>query len=261
MGRGQIPPSGPPFAEHPCGGAPCGALCGVRGRVPERGVRVLPAVRSQCGSHRAVPDAAAGRGTVHRGGALFTPGNNTQEAFLRLRETFNASSDAEERSVLFLYLNRHSYNGLVRYNSKGIYNVPFGKYKAPYFPERELTAFLDKLRGCDVTFAVQDFRSTFAALRPGDVVYCDPPYAPVSATANFTSYTGGGFGVQEQIDLASEASAAAKRGVPVVLSNHDVPLIRELYADARLESFPVQRFISCNGARRGAARELLAVFP
>ena len=240
MGRGQIPPSGPPFAEHPCGGAPCGALCGVRGRVPERGVRVLPAVRSQCGSHRAVPDAAAG---------------------LRLRETFNASSDAEERSVLFLYLNRHSYNGLVRYNSKGIYNVPFGKYKAPYFPERELTAFLDKLRGCDVTFAVQDFRSTFAALRPGDVVYCDPPYAPVSATANFTSYTGGGFGVQEQIDLASEASAAAKRGVPVVLSNHDVPLIRELYADARLESFPVQRFISCNGARRGAARELLAVFP
>ena len=193
--------------------------------------------------------------------ALFTPGNNTQEAFLRLRETFNASSDAEERSVLFLYLNRHSYNGLVRYNSKGIYNVPFGKYKAPYFPERELTAFLGKLRGCDVTVAVQDFRSTFAALRPGDVVYCDPPYAPVSATANFTSYTGGGFGVQEQIDLASEASAAAKRGVPVVLSNHDVPLIRELYADARLESFPVQRFISCNGARRGAARELLAVFP
>lgn len=167
--------------------------------------------------------------------ALFTPGNNTQEAFLRLRETFNASSDAEERSVLFLYLNRHSYNGLVRYNSKGIYNVPFGKYKAPYFPERELTAFLDKLRGCDVEFAVQDFRSTFAALRPGDVVYCDPPYAPVSA--------------------------AARRGVPVVLSNHDVPLIRELYADARLESFPVQRFISCNGARRGAARELLAVFP
>ena len=70
--------------------------------------------------------------------------------------------------------------------------MPFGKYKAPYFPERELTAFLDKLRGCDVTFAVQDFRSTFAALRPGDVVYCDPPYAPVSATANFTSYTGGG---------------------------------------------------------------------
>ena len=122
--------------------------------------------------------------------ALFTPGNNTQEAFLRLREAFNASSDAEERSALFLYLNRHSYNGLVRYNSKGIYNVPFGKYKAPYFPERELTAFLDKLRRCDVTFAVQDFRSTFAALRPGDVVYCDPPYAPVSATANFTSYTG-----------------------------------------------------------------------
>ena len=62
MGRGQIPPSGPPFAEHPCGGAPCGALCGVRGRVPERGVRVLPAVRSQCGSHRAVTGRCGGTG-------------------------------------------------------------------------------------------------------------------------------------------------------------------------------------------------------
>ncbi len=191
---------------------------------------------------------------------LFSPANNTQEAFLRLREAFNTSTNTEDRSLLFLYLNRHSYNGLVRYNKKGIYNVPFGKYKAPYFPERELTVFLGKLRSCDVTFAVQDFRATFAALRPGDVVYCDPPYAPASATANFTAYTGGGFGVQEQVALAASAASAAKSGIPVILSNHDVPFTRELYASARLESFPVQRFISCNPARRGAARELLAVF-
>lgn len=201
-----------------------------------------------------------GEGFIARARSLFTPEHNTQEVFLRLRAEFNASSDVEARSLLFLYLNRHSYNGLVRYNSKGIYNVPFGKYKAPYFPERELTAFLTKLRDCDVAFAVQDFRTTFSQLRKGDVVYCDPPYAPVSATANFTSYTGGGFGPQEQIELAAAASGAAERGMPVVLSNHDVPLTRDLYAAARLQSFPVQRFISCNGARRGAARELLAVF-
>ena len=74
--------------------------------------------------------------------ALFTPGNNTQEAFLRLRETFNASSDAEERSVLFLYLNRHSYNGLVRYNSKGIYSI-IREVCPPVFPR----AGIDGLSG------------------------------------------------------------------------------------------------------------------
>ena len=216
MGRGQIPPSGPPFAEHPCGGAPCGAFVGSGAVFLNAGFAsylLCDLNADLIGLYRTL--RRDGERFMRRRGPVHA-GQHTQEAFLRLRETFNASSDAEERSVLFLYLNRHSYNGLVRYNSKGIYNVPFGKYKAPYFPERELTAFLDKLRGCDVAFAVQDFRSTFAALRPGDVVYCDPPYAPVSATANFTSYTGGGFGVQEQIDLASEASAAAKRGVPVV---------------------------------------------
>lgn len=192
--------------------------------------------------------------------ALFTPENNTQEAFLRLRKAFNASSDAEERSLLFLYLNRHSYNGLVRYNSGGLYNVPFGKYKAPYFPERELKAFLAKLRERDVTFAVGDFRAAFAALRPGDVVYGDPPYAPVSSTANFTSYTGSGFGVEEQRALAEAAQAAAACGVPVALSNHDVPLIRDLYASAWMKSFSVRRSISCNGTRRDMAYELLAVF-
>lgn len=197
---------------------------------------------------------------IERARALFTPENNTREAFLRLRAAFNASTDAEERSLLFLYLNRHAYNGLVRYNARGVYNVPFGRYKAPYFPAAELTAFLRKMRDCDVAFAVQDFRKTFSQTREGDVVYGDPPYVPASSTANFTAYTGGVFGVAEQRELANEAEAAAQRGVPVVLSNHDVPLTRELYAAARLHSFPVRRLISCAGASRGEARELLAVF-
>ncbi len=197
---------------------------------------------------------------IERARALFTPENNTREAFLRLRAAFNASTDAEERAVLFLYLNRHAYNGLVRYNARGVYNVPFGRYKAPYFPAAELTAFVRKMRDCDVTFAVQDFRRTFSLLRPGDVVYGDPPYVPASSTANFTTYMGGGFGMAEQRELAQEAEAAVRRGVPVVLSNHDVPLTRDLYASARLHRFPVRRLISCKGVGRGEARELLAVF-
>lgn len=201
-----------------------------------------------------------GESFIWRAGAMFTPENNTREAFLRLRAAFNASRDVEERAILFLYLNRHSYNGLVRYNAAGVYNVPFGRYKSPYFPAAELTAFLRKVRECDVTFAVQDFRATFSWLRTGDVVYGDPPYVPASSTANFTAYIGGGFGAAEQRELAQEAEAAARHGIPVVLSNHDMPLTRELYAGARLHSFPVRRLISCNGGRRGQARELLAVF-
>ena len=191
---------------------------------------------------------------------LFSEKNNTQKAFLRFRERFNRSKDRDERGLLFLYLNRHAYNGLVRYNNKGLYNVPFGRYKKPYFPEWELHFFLRKAQEADMVFAVQDFQATFSLLREGDVVYCDPPYVPVSPTANFTGYTGSGFGLREQRDLAFAAQAAAARGTPVVLSNHDVPLTQELYAAARLESFPVRRLISCNVSRRDTARELLAVF-
>jgi DNA adenine methylase len=95
---------------------------------------------------------------------------------------------------------------------------------------------------------------------PGDVVYCDPPYVPLSVTANFTGYATEGFGPLEQIALADAANRLAKRGVPVVISNHDTPWVREIYSGARLESFGVQRRISRDSATRGAAQELLAVF-
>ena len=146
--------------------------------------------------------------------ALFTPGNNTQEAFLRLRETFNASSDAEERSVLFRTSTAIPITGLSATTAKVFITCRSGSTKPRISPERELTAFLDKLRGCDVTFAVQDFRSTFAALRPGMWCTATRPMRRFPPRRIFTSYTGGGFGVQEQIELASEASAAAKRACP-----------------------------------------------
>lgn len=198
---------------------------------------------------------------IERCGKLFSPRYNTSTAFYRFRDRFNTSTDAEERAALFLYLNRHAYNGLVRYNASGKFNVPFGSYAAPYFPKAELQAFLKKCATCEIVFAVRDFRETFAALRPGDVVYGDPPYVPLSPTANFTTYAGNVFGPEEQKALAAAARAAAARGVPVLLSNHDTPVTRALYDGAQTQSFAVRRTISCNGAQRGHAPELLAVFP
>ena len=76
--------------------------------------------------------------------SFFTAQNNQDTQFYALHQQFNASQNAEERAALFVYLNRHAFNGLCRYNSKGGFNVPFGKYQSPYFPEREMQAFIQK---------------------------------------------------------------------------------------------------------------------
>lgn len=191
---------------------------------------------------------------------LFTPDANTAACYYQRREQFNASRDAGERSALFLYLNRHGYNGLVRYNSSGAFNVPFGRYKNPYFPERELYTVLPLLTGRKLSLQRKDFRATFAHLRKGDVVYCDPPYVPLSSTASFTSYAEGGFSMQDQEVLAQLARETARQGIPVLISNHNTPVTRKLYHDARLEFLDVRRSISCNGAQRGCAPEILAIF-
>jgi DNA adenine methylase len=192
--------------------------------------------------------------------AFFTPENNTRPAYLALRDKLNASSDPRERAALLLYVNRHAVNGLIRYNSGGGFNVPFGKYKKPYFPLQELRAFSRKMQATATECIAADFRSVFARLKPGDVVYCDPPYVPLSQTAHFTAYAGSTFHAQDQKDLATLAKAAWEKGIHVVVSNHDTEMTRSLYASATLKHFAVQRFISCDGANRGAAPELLAVY-
>lgn len=90
------------------------------------------------------------------------------------------------RAVLFLYLNRHGYNGLCRYNLRGEFNVPFGRYKKPYFPEAELYHFAEKAQHAE--FHCESYEECMKRADNRSVVYCDPPYAPLSSTANFTAY-------------------------------------------------------------------------
>lgn len=189
---------------------------------------------------------------------LFTSDNNSAERYYELRERFNTCRDPYQRAHLFIYLNRHGYNGLCRYNKQGGYNVPFGRYKRPYFPEQELSRFSDRAKDAD--FKVQTFEETFKEARPGDVVYCDPPYVPLSKSASFTSYSAGSFDLEQQRRLAELAQQTADRGIPVLISNHKTPFTREIYKSSKQEHFKVRRYISCNGKNRGMAGEMLALF-
>lgn len=189
---------------------------------------------------------------------FFIPENNENKAFYRLRTLFNTTQDARLKALLFVYLNKHCFNGLCRYNAKGGFNTPFGCYKKPYFPEKEMLFFYQKAK--HAVFKIADFLTTLSKARSGDVVYCDPPYVPLSKTANFTNYSAGGFGQDSQVLLAKMADQLAAKGITVVISNHDTEFTRSAYQKASVSSFDVQRFISCDGAGRKKAAEVLAVF-
>ncbi|MBR9874657.1 Dam family site-specific DNA-(adenine-N6)-methyltransferase [Vibrio sp. J1-1] len=189
----------------------------------------------------------------------FVAENNRKEAYLSIRAEFNNTDDVMYRSLAFLYMNRFGFNGLCRYNKKGGFNVPFGSYKKPYFPEAELEFFAEKAK--KATFVCEGYPETFRRARKGSVVYCDPPYAPLSNTANFTSYAGNGFTLDDQAALADIAErTATERGIPVLISNHDTTLTRRLYHGADLSVVKVKRTISRNGSGRNKVDELLALF-
>ena len=192
---------------------------------------------------------------------FFTPENNDAEVYYQFRKEFNGSEDKYFRSLMFLYMNRHGYNGLCRYNKSGGFNVPFGKYKKPYFPEQELNFFAEKSQ--KATFVCESYRQTFTRVNSGDVVYCDPPYVPLSKTASFTSYAGNGFGLDEQADLANAAEEVTTdvENTSVLISNHDTIWTRKIYEHAnKIKKIKVARTISQKGSNRKKVGELLALY-
>jgi DNA adenine methylase len=192
--------------------------------------------------------------------SFFTEDNNTKEQYKRLRGIYNTTSDKIEKSAIFVYLNRFGFNGVCRHNSKGEFNVPFRgeKWGMPYFPKKELINFWNKCESKSVEFKHYDFRETFKRLKEGDVVYCDPPYIPLSETSSFTAYDVDGFTETDQQDLARSATDAK---VPVIISNHDAPIVKELYNDAKfIHRFEVGRSVGGAKDSRKKAIEILAVF-
>ncbi|WP_342221569.1 adenine-specific DNA-methyltransferase [Candidatus Fukatsuia endosymbiont of Tuberolachnus salignus] len=190
---------------------------------------------------------------------LFSGEYNNAERFYLIRQEFNTSKDAYRRTLLFLYLNRHCYNGLCRYNLKGEFNVPFGRYKKPYFPEAELYWFAEKAQ--HATFICEHYQQTLLKATCGAVVYCDPPYAPLSTTANFTSYHSNNFTMEDQQNLARLAHQLfSQNQIPVLISNHDTELTRAWYYQAILHQVKARRTISSNILGRHKVNELLALY-
>ena len=166
------------------------------------------------------------------------------------------AGDIVERAARMIFLNKTCFNGLWRVNARGEFNVPIGSQTNPnlYNEENILAASL-AIQG--VHLAVQDFRDTLNQTRCGDFAYLDPPYVPISETANFTSYTKEDFGAEEQRELAALFADAARRGVRLMLSNSDTPFVRNLYHEFEIHTVQARRAINCDGSKRGTVNEVV----
>ncbi|HAW5912721.1 TPA: Dam family site-specific DNA-(adenine-N6)-methyltransferase [Escherichia coli] len=185
---------------------------------------------------------------------------NTQEGYLAVRNAFNKQVyDDLHRAAAFLFLNRHCFNGLTRYNQAGEFNVGYGKYKTPYFPLQEMEAFLGAEGRSE--FVCGDFAAVIEAAGEGDVIFCDPPYEPLPNTEGFTNYSGHDFKFEEQKRLVSLLTDAHRRGAKVLITNSGAPNIRELYHDSgfRVEPLFARRTVSCKGDTRGVAHDVLGI--
>ena len=163
-----------------------------------------------------------------------------------------------QRAARFIFLNRTCYNGLYRVNASGGFNVPFGRYKNPRIHHPGLLASCSSALQ-RATLRVADFAEVCAEARPGDFVYLDPPYQPLSATASFTGYTRADFGAEDQRRLRDAFDDLSRRGVAAILSNSDHPVIRGLYEAPgnRLATVCMSRAINSVGSGRAAVPELL----
>ena len=190
---------------------------------------------------------------------LFTPESNASDFYYQRREEFNTTDDAFRKALLFVYLNRHGYNGLCRYNRKGGFNVPFGRYVKPKMPSAEILHFSERFATAE--FTNLDYVDVIRNAPDNSVIYCDPPYIPISKTASFTQYATNGFSLEAQEKLAETVQkVVAKRPITVVISNHDTPLSRHLYQGAKFKSFSARRLISQNALNRKPVKELIAIF-
>ena len=163
-------------------------------------------------------------------------------------------------AALFLYLNRHGFNGLYRTNLRGEFNVPFGKYAAPYFPEKEVRLFAEKASDTKAVFIHSDFRHSIPdvmQLAHDAVIYCDPPYIPASETANFTAY-GKPFTLDDHRELVKALlDVNRQHGIRSIISNSDTPETREIYSAFNLHSLSVRRSVSAKS--RDMAGEVIGV--
>lgn len=182
---------------------------------------------------------------------------HTERFFYNLRKRNPRRMVLANRAARMIFLNKTCYNGLYRVNSKGQFNAPFGRYKNPNFRDPENLYAVAKALA-NVSIQNEPFNVVLENVRPGDFVYFDPPYVPLSATANFTGYYKDGFGHDEQVRLRNVACELSKRGVHVMISNSDTEIVRDLYSTHfNIDELLARRAINSNPDKRGKLTELI----
>lgn len=197
------------------------------------------------------------------------PTEGRKAYYMKMRDRFNElklagrDTDQVERAAILIFLNKTCFNGLYRVNKKGAYNVPMGAYKHPLICDEEnLQSIAQKLQHVEIVCG--DYSKSRTFIDEHTFVYFDPPYRPLTATANFTSYTTDCFNDDDQIALAKFVDEIASKGAKVVVSNSDPKnademdnFFDEIYSSHKIIRVEATRMINSNGALRGRIKELL----
>ena len=176
--------------------------------------------------------------------------NPPKDYYYSVREFFNQNlgTNTPEQAARLIYLNKHCFNGLYRVNSSGYFNVPFnGRLNGHSFDEDHIRAVSEQLH--TVEFSLGDFEDAVINAGVRDFIFFDSPYAPLTPTS-FTDYTKEGFDYEDHLRLADLFRELTNKGCYCMLTNHDTPLIRELYKDYKIEVVDVRRSINRNGNNR-----------
>ncbi len=246
----RVPPSMRTYAEPFAGGlALFFALASEEPRRFERAI-VCDQNAELIACYTAVRDDVEG---VLRALAKYT---HDEALFYEVREKDTRRWSDTARAARLLFLNRVCFNGLWRVNSKGKFNVPFGRYANPRIHDPEgLRAASHALAGAEIVSG--DFTLATRDVDRRDFVYFDPPYVPLSRTAAFTAYAKDGFGPADQERLVTELARLRAAGVRALLSNHKTPGTLELYRHFAMSEVSARRSISREGSTRTPAAELL----
>ncbi|MCD8395856.1 MAG: Dam family site-specific DNA-(adenine-N6)-methyltransferase [Lachnospiraceae bacterium] len=186
---------------------------------------------------------------------------NTKEDFYEVRAVDWTILPKAEAAARMIYLNKTCFNGLYRVNKKGQFNVPYGKYKNPNICDKDaLYAASELLRRSEIVCG--DYLSVLKEYaKPGDFVFLDPPYLPISEYSDFKRYTKEQFYEEDHVELAKEVVRLQELGCHVILTNSNHPLVHELYAPFKIDVIPTKRYISCNGSKRKGEDVIVTIPP
>lgn len=188
---------------------------------------------------------------------------NTKDCFYDVRswdrdaDIYNQLTDID-KAARVIFLNKTCYNGLYRVNSAGEFNTPFGRYKNPNIVnESTLRAVNEYFNTANVKILNGSYLNAVKGLPKGSFVYLDPPYDPISVTANFTGYNAGGFSQADQIELRDCCRQLDAEGIKFMLSNSATEFIQDIYQDFNITIVPAKRAINSIGSKRGFVDEVV----